>query len=299
MEKIVCSSGKFFAKLIFTVFAITFVLCLFVNAYGFDLNGEQGIATTSKASSDNNPYEEIKTITAKLSPCGEACEVTVSGRPFDTDSPYFTNIMLTAHTSPQIVFSPPVDTGYTVDIVPLDFLGKGYDQIFYAAASGGSGGFGYYYIFDLSTGKVKTLFDFEDFANIFTAEYSDNFTAKIFKAGQPFISFDLSNRDDLKYLWNSNGEFIGDAQPDVSPLNFVEPAYLYSAERYRLNVWQKVTLSSQADVAGYLITSMDFCEKDNFISILSTHHPAYPLNCPDPIPTPYSENKKCHMQCRM
>lgn len=23
-------------------------------------------------------------------------------------------------------------------------------------------------------------------------------------------------------------------------------------------------------------------------TVLSTHHPAYPLNCPDPIPTPYS-----------
>lgn len=287
MKKVIEFVKKRYARIL-TVLLITLLFSASCNY----INRSQDFALKTSESCSllkENREERLKTVCAKISPDRGPCDITVYGVPFDKDSPYYTDIKIVVDDCEKTVFSPPIDEGYTVDIVAMDFLGKGYDQIFYAASSGGSGGFGYYYVFDLSSGKAQILFDFEEFVNVFTAEYADDYTAKVYRSGQPFIAFDLSERKDLKDMWDTNGQFIGDSSPDVSPLNFVEPAYVYASGRYRLNVWQKVTLSCQADVAGYLITTIDLCSDNGFVSILSTHHRAFPLYDGKPVPTPYSE----------
>ena len=59
-----------------------------------------------------------------------------------------------------------------------DFLGKGYDQIFYAASTGGSGGFGYYYVIDFSHG-ADIIFDYSAIENPYTAAYADGFLLNV------------------------------------------------------------------------------------------------------------------------
>lgn len=211
----------------------------------------------------------IKSIFAKINPSSFACKINLYGKSFSADSPYMTDISIFADCEKNILFSPEQNQGYSPDIAAFDFLSKGYEQIFYAASTGGSGGYGYFYVFDLSCGCAKVLFDFSKFKNIYRAEYGDNYTAYIYKDDLPCWCIDLSKRKDLHYMWNEDGKFISDQSPMVSDLNFAEPSYIYSLSRYRLNLWQKITLSCQADVAGYIITTLDLADNTTMTNIMS------------------------------
>lgn len=183
----------------------------------------------------------ISSVSAVLKAGEPPQEVVLSGIPYQKDSPYFTDIKIEGK---DFSFSPKENGGYSPSLNAFDFLGEGYCQLYYAASTGGSGGFGIYYVYDVSSG-VKTIFDFAEYKNVFSGKYVDGL-AQISADGKPFAYFPANGR-------------VG--APEISDINHVEPSYGFLLNRYRLTIWQKVTGDYQADVLGYIVTLLDL--KDN------------------------------------
>ena len=90
----------------------------------------------------------------------------------------------------------------------------------------------------------------------------------MYKDNKLFVSYDVSDYENERELWNDDGVFTGDAQPYVSDLNFVEPVFVYSLNRYRINVWQNVVGKVSIDVVGRIITSLDLGKgKYSFVAL--------------------------------
>lgn len=183
----------------------------------------------------------ITEICAKLSKDGDVQKVRLTGVPASENSPYFEDIKIEYNNKS---FSPKENGGYSPSINSFDFLGEGYTQIYYSASTGGSGGFGIYYVYDLSK-DVTTIFDYSEYPNRFTGKYIDGL-AQI-------------NHNDKPVLYFPAGGRVG--APEISGINAAEPSYAALLGRYRLTLWQKVTGDFQADVLGYIVTLLDL--KDN------------------------------------
>ena len=204
-------------------------------------------------------HEEILCeICAILDESGEISEVKVTGRRFAPDAGYFTDIKILIDDGREII--PETDEGYGAGVAAFDFKGEGYCQLFYFASSGGSGGYGYFYVFDCSETLTGTLFDYQKFVNVYTAEYADNYQLKVFAEGKLFVTYNVYGYQNERDLWDENGGLASDEKPYVTELNFVEPVFVYSQNRYRLNVWQNVIGRVQVDVIGHIITVIDFIE---------------------------------------
>ena len=196
---------------------------------------------------------EISHTFAVLSENGKPEKISVFGTPFEEGSPYFTNITIRTEND---TFAPPQSSGYSPTVFAADFLGKGYDQIFYAASTGGSGGYGYYYVIDFSHG-ADIIFDYSAIENPYTAAYADGFFLNVFKNNVLWYSYDLSHNEDTAQLWDKGGKYIGSYQAEVSALNYVEPAFQYLSGTFRLNLWYKVIGMYQADTVGYIVKTLD------------------------------------------
>lgn len=215
---------------------------------------------------ENGTQEEILCeIQAATDTSGKLQTITVTGKRFAPDSQYFTDITIRLSDGRNII--PDVNEGYGAGVAAFDFLGKGYCQLFYFASSGGSGGYGYFYVYDCAQ-AVRTLFDFEKFENRFTAKYADGYALQVLRDQKLFVTYNMKENEYAKDLWNDKGILINHAEPSVSYLNFVEPVFVYTMNRYRLNVWQKVTGIAQVDVVGHIITTIDLADDNTgFVSL--------------------------------
>lgn len=191
---------------------------------------------------------------AVLDDTGEPVKVAVTGRRFAPGSGYFTHIRVRPEGREEIV--PETDEGYGAGVAAFDFEGKGYCQIFYYASSGGSGGYGYFYVFDCSEEKPTTVFDYKNFKNDYNAK-CDGRSVSVYRGDKLFVTYDL-----MQYGITGDDEMLcSDGEVYVSDLNFVEPVFVYSLNYYRLNVWQNIIAGAHVNVVGRIITTMVY-DKD-------------------------------------
>lgn len=205
--------------------------------------------STVSSAIDISKEEIICQINAVLDDSGEEQTVTVSGVRFAPDSSYFTDIKIRVSDGREIV--PETNEGYGAGVAAFDFKGEGYCQLFYYASSGGSGGFGYFYVFDCSEKDTATVFDYEKFINEYSAKCNDGFV-DVYSGNDLFVTYDIRqsgiNCDDYVYY--------GDTSAYVTDLNFLEPVFVYSQNHYRLNAWQNVIVGAEVNVVGRIITTM-------------------------------------------
>ena len=195
-------------------------------------------------------HEEILCeICAIIDDSGEISEVKVTGRRFAPDAGYFTDIKILIDDGKEII--PETDEGYGAGVSAFDFKGSGYSQLFYYASSGGSGGFGYFYVFDCSGEKTKTVFDYKNFKNEYKAK-CDGESVFVYRGKELFVTYDLLKKSVKDGINMSNT----DCEAYVTGLNFVEPVFVYTQNYYRLNVWQNVIVGAQVNVVGRIITTM-------------------------------------------
>ncbi len=219
-----------------SIFTSVFAVCLafvFANFF-FNANAQNECLAVQNR-------EIISEFSAKLSKDGKQQQVRLTGVHASQDTPYFEDIKIEVNGTS---FSPKENGGYSPSLKAFDFLGDGYTQLYYSASTGGSGGFGIYYVYDLSS-DVTTLFDYSEYENKFSGKYIDGL-AQINLDNKPVLYFPATGR-------------VG--APEISGINNVEPSYAYLLDRYRLTLWQKVTGDYQADVLGYIVTLLDL--KDN------------------------------------
>ena len=191
---------------------------------------------------------------------GTCAAVRLFGR--TGEGPYVTDVRIEVRADGRIfVLSPPVNDGYDPRIMLGPFTEAGTDQIFLGMTSGGSGGFGFFYLFDLTGGKPVTLFDFQDWPFRDSACYEDGFKVRVDTEETSFL-IDLSDRprEQLAPIYQPDGTLIAPKKADVSALNYVFPSFNATTGRFELTAFQRITGLYSADLLGYLIRQMVFRE---------------------------------------
>lgn len=171
-----------------------------------------------------------------------------------------------------LTINPKTNEGYKPSIILANFKDENDDateQIFLGMDSGGSGGYGYFYVFDVESGKSEIVFDYEKWNKSFTANYENNYKVKISEEGKPknqSFTIDITNRskDYLNEIYNSNGTLKSTpTKGDVSAINYIFPYYNSSQGKFQLQVFQRITGIYNADGLGNVVTFFDIYKENN------------------------------------
>ncbi|MYL30166.1 VCBS repeat-containing protein [Halobacillus halophilus] len=182
------------------------------------------------------------------------------------DSPYVTGITLIIQDgrTQQFYSIPlPTNTGYQPRLFLGDFTGSGIDDILVSMDSGGSGGFGYYYVYSFFNNQPSLLFNYESFDSSFkyTVTYQNDYKVKVVSE-TPALSFliDLSNRSEayLSEIYTDDGTLLTPLQGSVSGLNQLYPVDFNGDGVYELFAFQRVTGRYNADGLGLMQTPLSW-----------------------------------------
>ena len=177
------------------------------------------------------------------------------------------------HNDKQLFeITPQEDSGYFPAVLLADFTGDGVDEIYVGIDSGGSGAFGYYYIYSLVNGSVETLFDYSTLPNNYSAQYVDNYKVAVTNSVDNVVfNIDISQRDRqyLDGLYNSNGTLIRPTSADVSAVNTVYPYFFSTRNRFNILVLRRITGLYNADSLGYVMEYMTY-NGNSFETLYST-----------------------------
>ena len=166
-------------------------------------------------------------------------------------------------TGEKTVITPAQNAGYSPAIVLADFTGDGAEEIFLGITSGGSGGYGYYYIYEPDQNSVNILFDYEKLGNPYRAEYADCYKVTVTDQTLGEIyNIDISDRgeDYLSALYDENGKLLNPVPADVSAVNSVLPFFDNNKSRFNLLVLRRITGLYSADSFGYTQNFMSYSE---------------------------------------
>ncbi|MGP4067111.1 VCBS repeat-containing protein [Halobacillus sp. B29] len=199
------------------------------------------------------------------------------------DSPYVTHITLVIQDgfSDQFYYIPlPNGQGYQPRIFLGDFTGNGIDDILISISSGGSGGFGYFYLYSFVNNQAVLLFDYENFNEWYeyTVTYKDQFRVVV-ENQTLHLTFliDLSNRDSeyLAEIYNENGTLKQPLNGWVSGLNQLYPIDFDGNGVYELYALQRVVGRYNADQLGLIQTPLAF-RNGVFLPFLNNQYVAVP-----------------------
>ena len=119
---------------------------------------------------------------------------------------------------------PGQNSGYSPAITLADFYGDGGKQVFYGAGSGGSGAFGYYYVFNITKDGAEAVFDFEQCYNTYSAKYTDGYKVQVSESlsgAEYFIDISRRGQDYLSSIYDECGLLLKPVSADVSAVNTV------------------------------------------------------------------------------
>lgn len=155
--------------------------------------------------------------------------------------------------------------GYSPDIKILNF-DEEQSQIFYGASTGGSGGFGIFYVFE----NGAAIFDYKDFDSGFEAVYENGYKVSVRNRNYNYL-VDISQKSDdvLSLIYDADGKLLKPLNAEVSAVNHVAPFYNYLEKKFGLTVYQKITGLFQADGIGTVQTYL-YKEGDRFDIQFST-----------------------------
>lgn len=218
-----------------------------------------GMMTAREKESRAFEITTIKEVCGNVVSADALSKITLKGQK-ESGGGYYTNIRIEIadeNGSPLTVIKPPVDGGYNPDVILCRFDDSGVSQIFLSADSGGSGGFGYYYVYSYQDKNLDVLFDFEKFGNEnkFCGRFLDGYSAELRSAdGSENWRIDLGGKPyEYKYMiWNGEGKLRRPTPLDVSGVNSVFPYYNGTDGKCWLEVTQKVTGVAQAYSLGYV-----------------------------------------------
>ena len=182
---------------------------------------------------------------------------------------FATNITLSvkdAKTGKELFrIEPEENAGYSPAVTLADFTGDGVKEIFLGIDSGGSGAFGYYYIYGLSSGKVNTLLDFSTLPGDYSAEYSDGYKVTITYTPEKrnfFITLSGKDGEYLDTLYNADGTLKKPTAANVSRVNNVYPFFSNTKNKFDILVLRRITGLYNADSLGYTEDFMTYNGKE-------------------------------------
>lgn len=159
--------------------------------------------------------------------------------------------------SNEIVFDN--NTGYNPTLFLGPFTNRKLDDIFVSINSGGSGGFGYYYLYSYVNNREKLLFDTNKFNNSFLYEvnYKDNYRVEVInKTLEKSFIIDISNKDKeyIANLYDEKGKLKRPTAGEVLYLNNLYPLDINGNGVYDLYALNRVIGLYGADTLGNIET---------------------------------------------
>lgn len=214
-------------------------------------------------SSENSKLVEIQKLFAKIEENKPPYKVVLLGEK-QPDSPFYKNITIKFFNKDKkevYSVSPKQNAGYDPNIFAGDFTGGKTKQILLSIQSGGSGAFGYFYLYTIKNNAVVTMYDAEMFNkdNVYKATYQNNYKVSV-TGNDKLFTIDLSGRDKdyLSQIYTADGKLIKPIDGYVSDLNTLAPVFDYFSNRFNLIALQRITGLYNADLLGYVQTTLSY-----------------------------------------
>lgn len=196
------------------------------------------------------------------------------------DSPFIQNITLVIKDGRSGVFTKvdlKENMGYNPTLLLNDFTGDGVEDILVSIASGGSGGFMYYYIYSDLNNISSLLFDYDVFNNNYEYDviYRNNYKVEVInRTAKSSYILDIKYKGPqyLSEIYDSNGKLKAPITGFVDGLSGLYPIDFDSNEVYELLGYQKISGRYHADGLGYVQTSLkwdgtDFVPFEQMIAV--------------------------------
>lgn len=185
----------------------------------------------------------------------------------DPDSEFISNITIViqnGHCNRTNIITPKFNEGYNPRLFLGDFNKDNVCDIKISIDSGGSGGYGVYYIYSFKNNIQTQLFNFENYNDKYkyNVDYMDLYKVKIscLTLNQVF-TLDISYKDKsyLSKYYDSNGKLINPIQGEVLSLGALIPiASDEKTNNYDLTAFQRIIGTTNGDTLGYIQNMLTF-----------------------------------------
>ncbi len=184
----------------------------------------------------------------------------------EPDSPFWQKqTILLKHNRCCVTVQPEGADGYDPKLLLCDFTGDKQDDIYLSTASGGSGGYEFFYLYEYDDQKcaLNLLLDNNSFnmQSKYIAYYLDGYKlAVVQRDGNNSWIIDLTCRgkDYLDQIYDENGFLIKPVSGIVGDASYTQPIYNKQTEHFDLLVYQRITGLYNADLIGYVMTTMEY-----------------------------------------
>ncbi len=192
----------------------------------------------------------------------------------NNESTYIMNISIVIEdgkTKNAKIIVPFINSGYNPTIFLGDFTKDKVDEIKLSMETGGSGGYGNFYIYSFLGNDMKDLFDSERYnaESLYKVDYEDQYKVRISNSQlDTMFTLDISDKgkDYLSQLYTVNGELIKPVKGEVQAISALIPFISNEKENYyELSAIQRVVGIYNADTLGYIQNQLGWNGK-NFVT---------------------------------
>lgn len=148
--------------------------------------------------------------------------------------------------------------GYNARLFLGDFSKDHVLDILVSIDSGGSGGYGYFYIYSFKDQILRQLFDVEKYNQdyLFEVNYEDFYKVSVRSAKLNILfTIDISNKGQeyLSQFYDSNGKLKQPVQGGALALGILYPVVTtYKESSYELLAFQRIIGTTNSDTLGYI-----------------------------------------------
>lgn len=175
------------------------------------------------------------------------------------------------HTHMAKIITPKFNSGYNPRLFLGDFTKDKIDDIQLSIDSGGSGGYGYFYVYSFKNNVVNELFNFDKYNNEYKykVDYADFFKVYIGNITlDKLFTIDISHKgyDYLSKYYDENGKLIEPVQGEVLALSTLTP--IVSNQKnltYDLLALQRIIGTSNSDTIGFIQNLLSW-DNEKFVS---------------------------------
>ncbi|MCM1989434.1 VCBS repeat-containing protein [Oceanirhabdus seepicola] len=201
----------------------------------------------------------------------------VGDKPNEIESPFTDNIALLIHdgkTNISTTISLKENAGYNPTIFLGDFTGNKVSDILISIDSGGSGGYGFYYIYSYISNTLEKIFDHAKFNqeykyDVIYKDYDEVEVKEKDKSKKYIIDIKYKGKEYLSEIYDSNGRLKVPIQGWVNPLGGLYPVDFQRDGTYELYAYQRIAGRYNADGLGYVQTSLKWTEGE-FVPFFQT-----------------------------
>lgn len=164
---------------------------------------------------------------------------------------------------PVCSLTPTRDYGFDPSVNLYDFV-AGEPFIFYSAQSGGSGGYGFYYVYRLKGGTCALVYDDETDSreNRFSGGFIDGCKMSLRNENQKsslIVDVSYMAADFLNQIFTADCKPKGE-EVNINDISVVFPYFNAAVGYYQLMTNRSVTAVAEVNRLGYITENLDFSE---------------------------------------